>query len=123
MRHAPRKPIDVLAVDDDRDTTDEMAEVLTCFGYRVSIADNGIQALEFISRNPLPRLIIIGLFTAGMGGVEFLSYRKGSKWENVPLVILADVRKPPPLPGWAEQILPRQFDMHQLLSVVRNKLH
>lgn len=122
MRQVLRRAVDVLVVDDDRETTDTLAEILTSHGYRVSIADNGMQAIEFIARNPLPRLIIMGMFMADMGGVEFLSYRKGSSWERVPIVILADTKQPVPIPGWAGQVLPRSFDPYELLSAVRIKI-
>jgi DNA-binding response OmpR family regulator len=115
----PRWAIDILAIDDNRETTDTLADILTSHGFKVYIADDGMAALEFMERNPLPRVIVLGMFTSGMGGVEFLTYRKGSCWENVPLIVLSDLKTAEPIPGWAEQILYRSFDMWELLAAVR----
>ena len=115
----PRRAVDVMVIDDNRDTTDNLADILTSNGYTVFIADDGNGALEFMERNPLPRLIILGMFTSGMGGVEFLTYKEGSSWEGVPLIVLSDIKTAQPIPGWAEQVLYRSFDMWEFFAAVR----
>lgn len=119
---ARRTAIDILVVDSDRDTTDSLADILTSCGYKVAIADGGIEALDFLRRNPPPRMILLDMFMPGMGGVEFLSYKKGSSWENAEIVILSDIKRAQPLPGWTDQVLHRPPDVHSLLSLVYLKL-
>lgn len=118
-----RRAVDILLIDNDRDTTDTLTDVLTSARHKVAIAESGLEALEFIERNPVPRLILLDLLMPGsMGGVEFLSYREGSKWEKVPLILLSDLCTNAPLPGWVEQVLHRPIDLYKLLAAVNQAL-
>lgn len=115
-----RRAVDILIVDNDRDTTDTLADVLTSVRHKVAIADSGSEALDFMKRNPLPRLILLDPL---MGGLELLSYREGSKWEQVPLILLSDLCIAAPLPGcWIEQVLNRPIDLYKLLASVDQTL-
>lgn len=122
LARRPRVTIDVLVVDDDKDTSDTVADILTGEGYTVSIAESGLQALEFMQRNPAPKLILLDLFMPDMGGVEFISYRKGSKWENVPIVILSALEKASPPPGWTGLVLEKPCSPRQLLTAIHLNL-
>lgn len=114
-----RRQVDVLIIDDDRDTTDTLADLLSSRGYKVSVADSGAEALRFIERNPVPRLILLDLLTEGaMGGVEFMSYRVGSKWEHAPIILLSDLCTDAPMPSWVEQVLNRPIDLYKLIAAI-----
>jgi CheY-like chemotaxis protein len=66
---------DVLIVDDDLDCVDALRYLLQDRGYRVDIAHNGLQALEYFESGGRPRIVILDLLMPVMDGLEFLSRR------------------------------------------------
>ena len=63
----------VLLVEDDRDALDMMENALTYWGYEVSTANDGLEALEMI-RNEHFRLIVSDWEMPGMTGVELCQF-------------------------------------------------
>jgi CheY-like chemotaxis protein len=80
----------VLVVEDDRDIRDTIAEVLRDEGYRVHLAANGSEALEFLRGGTLPNLILLDLMMPVMSGWDFRSeQRKDGRLAAIPTVILS----------------------------------
>jgi CheY-like chemotaxis protein len=78
----------ILVVDDDADSRETLAELLSSRGYTVESAENGRQALEYLSRSK-PALIILDLMMPVMSGWEFLERQKidpGLRW--LPVVVM-----------------------------------
>jgi CheY-like chemotaxis protein len=58
----------ILIVDDDAEAREALADLLFNEGYAVICAENGRQALDYLSGSPLPALIILDLMMPVMSG-------------------------------------------------------
>jgi len=65
----PRKRI--LVVDDETNIASSLKEILSDEGYAVSIAEDGLNALDMIQSDP-PDLILLDVWLPGMDGIEVL---------------------------------------------------
>jgi CheY-like chemotaxis protein len=66
----------ILLVDDDDDCLDSLRVLLEDRGYRVHVAHNGRQALDYFHQGGRPGVIILDLLMPVMDGMEFLAHRK-----------------------------------------------
>jgi two-component system, chemotaxis family, chemotaxis protein CheY len=82
---------EILLVEDDRDVREAIAEVLEQEGYVVSVAKNGIDALEMLqTAQPLPAVILLDLMMPVMDGWQFTAaQQKNAQWASIPVVILS----------------------------------
>lgn len=62
-------PTSILVVDDNRDAAETMAALLEVDGHCVSLAFDGPQALEEVSRQ-VPRVILLDIGLPGMSGLD-----------------------------------------------------
>jgi len=84
----------ILVADDNRDAAESLALVLRFSGYEVSIAFNGIEALEVASRDR-PRAAIIDIGMPGMSGHEVARRMRLEAWgRNAVLIALT---------GWGQE--------------------
>lgn len=83
-------PADILLVDDDPAVRDSFREVLEEEGFRVMMAQHGLEALDLLRHMPLPRLIILDLMMPVMDGWSFLeAQRLDSVLRTIPVVVLS----------------------------------
>ena len=61
----------VLIVDDEKNIASSLKEILTDEGYEVSVAEDGIGALNLIQSDP-PDLVLLDIWLPGMDGIEVL---------------------------------------------------
>ena len=71
---APARP-EVLVVDDEPSVVEVLSDVLSAYGYRVTSAASGEEALEAVGRI-VPDLIITDVNMPGMTGVELCAHLK-----------------------------------------------
>jgi two-component system NtrC family response regulator/two-component system response regulator HydG len=76
----------ILVVDDEKNTREALAQILSEDGYDVIPASDGYQALDVIGRD-LPDLILADLKMPGMSGIELLSQIR-NKGYNIPFVLM-----------------------------------
>lgn len=81
----------VLLVEDDRDIQMAMFEVLQEEGYRITVANNGQEALSVLdSLSILPHVILLDLMMPVMDGFEFrMRMRQIKRFEQVPVVVVS----------------------------------
>jgi CheY-like chemotaxis protein len=78
----------ILLIDDDEYVVEALGELLDRKGYRVAIAGDGQQALEYLRTNLLPSLILLDLMMPRMDGWEFLNQRaRHEHLSSIPVVI------------------------------------
>jgi len=73
-------------VEDDDATREGFGIVLKDHGYRVALARNGQDALEYLQANDPPDLISLDMFMPGMDGWHFLKLRN-RRWLSVPVIV------------------------------------
>ena len=77
----------ILVVEDSVDTRLIVKQQLEHVGYEVQTAENGVQALDIVSRYGMPDLVLLDILMSGMNGLEFAE--KMRKMGDVPIVFLS----------------------------------
>ncbi|TNE84553.1 MAG: response regulator [Deltaproteobacteria bacterium] len=117
-------PCPVLVVEDEPDIRDVLARSLLKEGWKVSVAANGIEALEQVAANR-PELILLDLMMPEMDGFQFIvELRKNPLWRTIPVVVLTAMdlsgNDHARLSGHVEQILLKgSYDRETLLKHVQ----
>jgi two-component system, sensor histidine kinase and response regulator len=116
----------ILIVEDDLAMSSGIRDVLEMNGYRVQLAENGVEGLEALELFH-PDLIISDVMMPEMDGFEFLEQvRRHPRWATVPFIFLTakgqrpDIRTGKQL--GADDYLVKSVDPEDLLIVVRAKL-
>lgn len=77
----------ILIVEDDRDLSRLVSEVLESAGYSTAIAANGYEALKHLQTNDHPDLILLDMMMPGMDGWQFREeQRKIPAVASIPVV-------------------------------------
>ncbi len=116
----------ILIVEDDLAMSSGIRDVLEMNGYRVQLAENGVEGLKTLDRFH-PDLIISDIMMPEMDGFEFLEQvRRHSRWAAVPFIFLTAQGQRPDIRGGtqlgADDYLVKSVDLEDLLVVVRAKL-
>jgi signal transduction histidine kinase/DNA-binding response OmpR family regulator len=120
-------PCPVLIIDDDAMTRSLTRAIMEKEGWKVSEAENGIEALQSMERNR-PSLIFLDLLMPEMDGFAFASeVRMRPEWRSIPIVVMTsqDLTKEDRsrLNGHVETILRKHGDSREaLLEQVRDLL-
>jgi DNA-binding response OmpR family regulator len=110
----------VLVVDDEERLTSLVQAYLQQEGFRVLTADNGLEALEVVRRDP-PDLIVLDLMMPEMDGAEFLRVLRTQ--HSTPVILLTarvgDEDKIVGLELGADDYITKPFRPRELLARVR----
>ena len=116
----------VLVVEDDLNLRQLTADVLTCHGYDVVLAQHGLEALERLSER-CPDLVLLDLQMPVMDGWQFRAEQQRLEepgLANIPVLILtaADRAHEHAATLNAVGVIEKPFDPERLLSAVRTAL-
>jgi CheY-like chemotaxis protein len=79
----------VLVVDDDADSREGLARLLTKRGHQTEAAPNGREALAVLTRTSPPDIVVLDLRMPEMDGVMFLEVlRSYLRLQNMPVILL-----------------------------------
>jgi CheY-like chemotaxis protein len=113
---SPRKT--VLVVEDDADIRDMLVMLLEFDGYRAAAVNDGLQALDWLSREDEPALVLLDLMMPNLDGLGFLErWRALTASGRCPVVILSGAGMRGPVNG-AQCVLQKPVDAAELLQVV-----
>ncbi len=89
---ASKRPI--LLVDDDPDIREAIRDIVADEGYEIAEATNGQEALDYLSANPAPPLILLDWNMAPVNGRQFMAEAaKDPALSKIPVVLLtADIK-------------------------------
>lgn len=113
----------ILVVDDESSIAEAIAEVLSWEGYRVSVAPNGLRALEMM-RLSRPTLVITDYMMPLLDGVQLLrAMRADPQLAGIPAILFSAA----PLAGLAgvelaAELLAKPFEVNHLLEVIERVL-
>jgi CheY-like chemotaxis protein len=112
-------PDDVLVVDDDQDMVEAMLMVLEDSGYRTRRAENGRQALEAVAARR-PAVVLLDVLMPVMDGSQCARELRARYGRSLPIVIVtaAEHLRTRCEPIEADAVLPKPFDIADLLNVV-----
>jgi CheY-like chemotaxis protein len=86
-RIALRPVKDILVVDDDEGVREILDDMLKREGYRVSLAQNGVEAIASLGKHP-PDLVILDLMMPEMDGFQVVKHmRQNPRWSEIPVLI------------------------------------
>lgn len=112
---------DILVIDDDRGIRDTLGGLLADEGYKVRLARNGVEALEFLRSGSLPSLILLDVSMPVLDGPGFRTEQlKDPALAAIPVVVLTGSGphdEAEDVPG-AAGYLRKPFGLVQLLETV-----
>lgn len=80
----------VMIVDDDIDICTTMQIALEAYGYRVTTASDGAEALHKLETDEAPCLILLDLMMPGMNGQQFREAQlRNPAFAKIPVVVLS----------------------------------
>jgi DNA-binding response OmpR family regulator len=86
----PTAPKKILVVDDDKAVITLLESLLSGQGYKVSAANDGLDAMVQV-RNNIPDLIILDIMMPEINGYDVCSNLKfDEKFKNTPIIILTN---------------------------------
>jgi CheY-like chemotaxis protein len=110
----------VLIAEDDDHMREALQEMLSEAGYRVITAEDGLEALDWLSRVTVD-LVIVDILMPGLGGPELIRrLRESSQYATIPIMLLsgyADLTRYRDLPVNDVQLKP--FKLSQFLEKVQ----
>ena len=111
----------ILVVEDSIEIQEVLKMILEHQGFGVSIAGTGAAAIEELNSNTQFSLMLLDLTLPDMSGFELLEKIENKRLgESVPIILCsaASEIKQMKLPGRVAGILPKPFEIDQLLSLV-----
>jgi CheY-like chemotaxis protein len=83
----------ILVVEDDLDIRETVTEILREEGYAVDAVGDGLEALDYLRRNPPPRLVLLDLMMPGMNGEDLVRVLRGSPaLADIPVAVVSAAR-------------------------------
>jgi len=110
----------VLIVDDDVEIRRTVADVLEDEGYRVELAEDGLEALSLIDPSQPPGVILLDLMMPVMDGWSLLAaLRADEELAAIPVVIISAVggHAPAPTPP-VREVMDKPLAIERLLAAV-----
>lgn len=110
----------ILVIDDDAETREALALVLTREGFDVDTACDGIAGLETLRTRRLPDVILLDLLMPGMNGLEFRQcLTEHREWAAIPIVYLTGAFHDGAALPLGANVLPKPCEVDRLLDKVR----
>jgi ammonium transporter len=117
-------PGNLLVVEDDEATREMLVRTLDKSGWGVTIATNGLEALERL-KEVVPQLILLDLMMPEMDGFQFIQeMKKEAAWRQIPIVVLTakdlSAKERLDLNGSVTQIMSKQaYSQDELVREIR----
>jgi CheY-like chemotaxis protein len=113
----------ILVVDDEFSIVDAVCEILAWEGYRAVGAENGKAGLVAMAQER-PDLVLLDFMMPVMDGVQMLhAMRQHPEYRHIPVIMVTAAPQGLPRgePLW-NALLPKPFEIEQLLKTVREQL-
>ena len=90
----PKKPAQILIVDDSREMCRAMVRIASHFGRTAHFVESGQAALDDLDRH-LPELVLLDLMMPGITGLDVLrTIRANSRTKSLPVIIHSAISEP-----------------------------
>lgn len=124
----PLAPPHILVVDDSRTIRYLLQQVFERSGYRVTLAADGLEAIQQLQENPDIALMVSDVEMPNLTGFELLSRcRSDSQWQTLPIIILSqcptDQDNQLSQQFGADAYLPKPFNHDVFLGTVKSLLN
>jgi len=117
----------ILTVDDSKSMRMLLRSALTQQGYVVQEAEDGVEALQWLSQNE-PHLVITDINMPRLDGFGLIeALRAQARWDSTPILVLttesSDDKKARARNAGATGWIVKPFDPEKLASAVRRVIH
>jgi CheY-like chemotaxis protein len=115
----------ILIVEDEYDIASTMTLVLEMENYEVRHCYNGLEALEILSSEALPDLIVSDVMMPLLDGYGFAhALRAVKRYDHIPLILTSAGRLDDKKlnPSFLQGFVRKPFDLYDFLEVVKNSL-
>jgi CheY-like chemotaxis protein len=113
-------PARVLVVDDNEALRENLAEALQLEGYAVAVAASGQAALDRLTDDPPPRVVLLDFRMPGMSGADLLArIREDPRLAGVRVVMTTGSTGIRALAASADAILMKPFGVRELLAALK----
>jgi CheY-like chemotaxis protein len=113
---------DILVVEYEADIRAFLQDWLTIMGYRVTMADNGRQALDILA-DWRPDLVMLDILMPVMSGLTFLKIRQADPiLRTIPVLVMTASMNLRDVPATADGVVAKPFALDQLLHQVSTLL-
>ncbi|MDO5033044.1 response regulator transcription factor [Corynebacterium sp.] len=112
----------ILVVDDEQAVRESLRRSLRFNGYDVSLAADGVEAVELVSKEN-PDLLILDVMMPNMDGLEVCRTLRSGGWDHPILMLTARdgvSDRVAGLDAGADDYLPKPFALEELLARVRS---
>lgn len=108
----------ILLADDDDDIRSTVSAVLASEGHEIVEARNGMHALQLLTRDPLPDVIILDILMPVMNGFEFLDrMQHDPRIAHLPVLAVTAHAKVGEIHG-VVRVIRKPFDLDRLLAAI-----
>lgn len=120
------KEIEILVVEDSLTQAEQLKFMLEKKEYRVTIANDGVQALEYIN-NSMPDLVVTDILMPKMNGYELCQkIKEDEKLKHIPVILLTSLSDPidviQGLKSKADNFITKPYNERFLLSRIQHML-
>jgi two-component system, OmpR family, response regulator len=106
----------LFVVDDDQALVDSLLDLLLDEGYEARGFTRPLEALALLRAGARPRAVLLDYVMPEMSGDEFIAALAAAE-VDVPVLLLSGVSDPS-LEGAVAAVLPKPFDLDQLLATI-----
>ena len=120
-------PKKILIVEDEEIMYNLLKRRLEREGYEVSVAKNGEEGLEFMSRET-PDLILLDIIMPKLGGLEVMEKMNEDKsLKSIPVIVISNSGQPVEIDraqrlGAKDWLVKANFDLKEIIDKVRNQI-
>lgn len=109
----------ILIVDDDEGIQELLQSTFESFDYPVSVASNGLEAIQVLEEEAKPGLIILDYMMPIMNGEEFAeSIHRRNEWADIPIALITGYSKQFENVPQVTEVLRKPFDLAEVEAVV-----
>jgi CheY-like chemotaxis protein len=111
----------ILVIDDDYDLREAIKDLLGDEGYRVAIAADGSEGIEYLRAHPAPALILLDYWMPNLNGAAFVQKVKAeAAWADIPVALVTADAKAGELVErlGIEALLKKPVQLDDLLALV-----
>ena len=119
----PKKPANVMLIEDDADMSEALSDVLLTAGYYVDQCADGRKALAHLQAGAVPDVILLDLIMPELNGWEFrVAQKQHPDWATIPVIVYSGDCSAEGLAIDADRVLHKPMRPETLLDSVASLL-
>jgi len=113
----------ILVVDDEKSIRDVLKDALECFGYRVTVACDGQEGLDYFNNSHGFKLVLTDIKMPIMDGIELARSIRNSARPDIPIIAITaffvdkDLEK-----GLFNAVIGKPFNLISLAEIIKQHL-